>query len=219
MNEEESKHAIRVLRLQIGDHIQLIDGKGGLFIAEISHTHPKRCELKVIDQLEHSSQKDHYIHLAVAPTKNMDRFEFFVEKATELGIDEITPIICERSERKTIKKERLVKISIAAAKQSVKPTLPVINELTSIPELLKSTNNGFKFVAHCATDENKFSLKETYRPANDVIILIGPEGDFTEKEINMVSENGFESISLGKSRLRTETAAIVACHAINFMNE
>lgn len=219
LDEQESKHAVKVLRLQTGQQVQLIDGKGGLYLAEITHTHPKHCELKVIRTLEVPVQRNYHLHLAVAPTKNMDRFEFFVEKATEIGIDEITPLLCYHSERKILKQERLEKVAIAAAKQSVKPFLPQINEMKKVEELLSAEGPEQKFIAHCAEDPGKIPLKKAYKAGKNALILIGPEGDFSMEEITLARTKGFVPVTLGNSRLRTETAAMVACHTVNFMNE
>jgi len=218
LNETESKHAIRVLRLNTGDIIQLVDGKGGYYTARITEPNPKRCQIEVITKEENFGKRKSYLHIAVAPTKNIDRFEWFLEKATEIGIDEITPLICEHSERKVIKDDRLEKVIVSAMKQSIKAYLPKLNPLTLFDELIGQPFKGNKFIAHCY-EQNKKQLKEEITPNSSNLILIGPEGDFSEHEVDQALRNNFIPISLGNSRLRTETAAIVACHTSNLLLE
>jgi len=218
LDETESKHAVKVLRLSIGDAIQLVDGKGGFYEAEVSDANPKKCRLKITNTQINFGKKDFHLHLAVAPTKNIDRFEWFLEKATEIGINEITPLLTEHSERKTVKTERLEKILVSAMKQSVKAFLPVINEVTSFNDLITNSTSGNKFIAHCYEGEKKH-LKNEVKKGEDILILIGPEGDFSREEVELAKQNGFREISLGTSRLRTETAAVVACHIVNLANE
>lgn len=218
LNEIESKHCIRVLRLNINDSIQLIDGKGGFYTAKIVDPNPKKCQVEITEKKLAFGKKNHYLHIAIAPTKNMDRFEWFLEKATEIGIDEITPLLCEHSERKILKSDRLEKIIISAIKQSIKAYKPKLNELIPFEEFIKSESTAKKFIAHC--EENKKTLlQEAYTSGQNAIILIGPEGDFSTAEIELAKENDFLEISLGESRLRTETAGVVACHTINLLNE
>jgi len=218
LDETESKHCTRVLRLTNHDIIHLIDGKGGFFKAQIIDPNPKRCVVEIIESKKEFGKRNHYLHIAIAPTKNMDRFEWFVEKATEIGIDEITPLLCEHSERKVVKTDRLEKIAISAMKQSLKAYKPIINELTNIFDLVNKDFNGEKFIAHCE-ENHKNLLKSTYTKDKGTLILIGPEGDFSSEEIKIALNNQFTEISLGESRLRTETAGIVACHTINLINE
>jgi 16S rRNA (uracil1498-N3)-methyltransferase len=217
LSEEESKHCIRVLRLQLADHVQLIDGRGGLYEAEIIDTHPKKVALKLLSLQNEFSKRNHYLHIAVAPTKNLERLEWFLEKATEIGIDEISLIICQRSERKEAKAERLNKIITSAIKQSLKAYHPVLNEVTPFQKLIKQPFDGQKFIAHCEPGE-KPDLSKLIKLKGRYLILIGPEGDFTPKEIEDALQSGFEPITLGDSRLRTETAALEACFEINFLN-
>jgi 16S rRNA (uracil1498-N3)-methyltransferase len=218
LNETESKHAIRVLRLKPGDQVQLIDGQGGFYLAEIADTHPKKCKLNIIQATKDFQKRNFHLHIAIAPTKNIDRFEWFLEKCTEIGIDEITPLLSEHSERKVIKPERLEKILISAIKQSLKSYLPKLNKLTSFRDFVHSTNASNKFIAHCnAGDKNH--LKNEIKAGEDILLLIGPEGDFSPEEIDRAKENGYQEISLGRARLRTETAGIVACHIVNLANE
>ncbi|MCB2195830.1 MAG: 16S rRNA (uracil(1498)-N(3))-methyltransferase [Bacteroidetes bacterium] len=218
LNESESKHCIKVLRLSVNDQVQLIDGKGGFYTAQISEANPKRCSVEIIKEVKEFGKRNHYLHIAIAPTKNNDRFEWFLEKATEIGIDEITPIICEHSERKVIKPERLEKIIISAVKQSIKAYKPKLNNIISYQDFIASEFQGDKFIAHCEEDE-KAALKTAYKQGNSALVLIGPEGDFDPNEIALAKENNFQEISLGESRLRTETAGVVACHTINLLNE
>ena len=220
MNEAESKHCIRVLRLSIDDKICLLDGKGGYYIAKITDNHYKRCSVKVIENTQNYGMRSFNLHIAIASTKNIDRFEWFIEKACEIGIDEITPLLCQRSERKIIKPERLNKILISAIKQSVKAYLPKFNDLTKFNDFIKLTtnNDSQKFIAHCL-DNDKKAIKDIYIKKNNAVILIGPEGDFSETEIQSAIENKYKAVSLGNSRLRTETAGVVACHTVNFLND
>lgn len=216
--EEESKHCIKVLRLEVGDEIYLIDGKGGFYRCEISQAHPKHCEVKCVEKTENYGQRDYRIHIAIAPTKNIERIEWFLEKCTEIGIDEITPLLCDHSERKVIKEDRLEKVIISAMKQSLKAYLPKLNPMTDFSRFVKNNHDPLKCIAHC-DEGNKKRLDELYTPHQNVTILIGPEGDFSENEIKLAIEQDFKPITLGESRLRTETAGIVACHSINFLNE
>lgn len=218
LDETESKHCIRILRLIANDTIQLIDGKGGFYTAKITDPNPKKCSIEIIESKKEFGKRNHYLHLAIAPTKNMDRFEWFIEKATEIGIDEITPLLCDHSERKIIKIDRIEKIAVSAIKQSLKAYLPKINELTNIKDLVVNNFNGLKFIAHCE-DNHKNLLKTAYTKGKNAIIFIGPEGDFSPEEIQLARTNHFIEVSLGESRLRTETAGIVACHTINLINE
>lgn len=217
LDEEESKHCIRVLRLQIGDQVSLIDGKGGSYIAEIIVAHPKKTMLKVVTYMAEFGKRNHYLHIAVAPTKNIDRFEWFLEKATELGIDEITPIICDRSERKEIKVERSNKIITSAVKQSLKAYHPQLNHQISFKEMMLKKQEALLYIAHCEKGE-KFYIQNEFKAHQKYLILIGPEGDFSTKEIEIALQNGFVPITLGESRLRTETAALQACFEINYLN-
>jgi 16S rRNA (uracil1498-N3)-methyltransferase len=218
LDETESKHAIRVLRLNVGSQIEIIDGKGGFYIAEISDANPKKCKLSILNSTKEFGKKDFNLHIAIAPTKNIDRFEWFLEKATEIGIDEITPLITEHSERKTIKPERLEKILVSAIKQSLKAYLPQLNTLNTFKELVSKATCENKYIAHCYEGE-KPHLKTEQLKSSETLILIGPEGDFSLEEVEFAKEHGFKEVSLGTARLRTETAGIVACHIVNLLNE
>jgi len=217
LNEEESKHCVRVLRLQSGDKIQLIDGRGSFYTASITDPHPKKTQLQIISVQKDFHKRNHYLHVAIAPTKNIERLEWFLEKATEIGIDEISLIICQRSERKEAKTDRLNKIITSAIKQSVKAWHPVLNEPIALSKLITAPFEGQKFIAHCEPGD-RFTLKNEIKPFGKYLILIGPEGDFTPKEIADALNNDFKAITLGESRLRTETAALEACFEVNFLN-
>ena len=218
LSEEESMHCIRVLRMAAGEQIQIVDGKGNLYKAEITDAHPKKCGVRIIESIAEFGKRDFYLHMVVAPTKNIERFEWFLEKAAEIGVNEITPVICKHSERTVIKTERLNKVLVSAMKQSLKAFLPKLNEAVKLEEVFKNNFSGQKFIAHCREGE-KAHLKNAYQKQKDVLILIGPEGDFTEEEVKHASEKGFKEISLGSSRLRTETAGIVATEIINLLND
>jgi 16S rRNA (uracil1498-N3)-methyltransferase len=217
LNEEESKHCIRVLRLVIGDEVNLVDGKGGFYIATISDAHPKRTILHINKVITQYGQRNHYLHIAAAPTKNMERLEWFLEKATEIGIDEVSLIVTHHSERKEAKTERLNKIITSAVKQSLKAYHPILNEVTGFNKFLSQPFDGQKFIAHCASGD-KLQLRDAIEPHGRYLILIGPEGDFSEKEITEALQSDYKAITLGTSRLRTETAALEACFEINFLN-
>lgn len=218
-DKEESKHIVKVLRMKDGDVFKITNGKGSFFDAEIINANPKSCVVKIISE-EKQPPLPYQLHLAVAPTKLNDRYEWFLEKATEIGVSEITPIICERSERKTIKPERYEKILQSAIKQSLKAYLPILNEAVSFKDFIDNINTSedLKFIAHCEETDKK-SLKSVLLPNQKITILIGPEGDFSSEEITLAKQNNFTPVSLGKSRLRTETAAVVACHSVAFVNE
>jgi len=215
---EEAKHCVQVLRHRVGDEINLMDGLGGNYRACIIEATKNKVSLRILSQQKTYIHRAAKLHLAVAPTKNISRFEWFLEKATEIGIDEITPILCQRSERKVVKPARLEKIILAAAKQSKNTILPQLHPMIKLGVFLKKEVIGpsQKFIAHCEKD-NEVHLMEKYQADRDVIILIGPEGDFSPVEIKQSLENGYAPISLGASRLRTETAGIVACHTVNLL--
>lgn len=212
--EEEAQHCIRVLRLGTGDEITLTDGKGNFYRAEITAATNKRCLVKLIETTSQEPLWAGHIHIAMAPTKNMDRNEWFAEKATEIGFDELTFLNCRFSERKVIKTERIEKILISAIKQSLKARLPKLNEMVDFDKFIARDFPGQKFIAHCHEGEKPL-LRNILKPGEDVLVLIGPEGDFSEEEVAKAIKKEFRPISLGKSRLRTETAALVACMTIN----
>jgi len=218
LNEEESKHCVRVLRMMVGDAINLVDGKGGFYTAKIADANPKRCRVDVVSKIEDYGKRPYYLHIAIGPTKLIDRYEWFLEKVTEIGIDEITPLESFHSERRVVKQERSEKVVTAAVKQSMKAFHPIVNEITSFKELVKLPFNGKRLIAHCNTG-NKILLKKALEPNENALILIGPEGDFSVEEVEMAVQNGFVEISLGDSRLRTETAGVVACDTLSFINQ
>ena len=218
-DKEESRHIFKVLRKQEGAILNLTNGKGFFFKVELLQSNPKHCIASVLE-VNKQEPLPYSLHLAVAPTKLNDRYEWFLEKVTEIGVTEITPIICDHSERKVIKLERFKKKIQSAMKQSLKAFLPKINEAIPLNKFLKmqESNSHQKLIAHCE-ESHKQSLKSFLRPNGNTTLLIGPEGDFSNKEINNSMEAGFIPITLGNSRLRTETAAIVACHSVAFINE
>ena len=216
LSAEESKHATKVLRKKEGDILNFTDGKGGFYKAEITLADSRKCRLEIVSSDQKEKQHNYHLHIAIAPTKNMDRYEWFLEKATEIGINEITPIICEHSERKVIKTERCNRILLSAMKQSLKFHLPKLNEAITLKDFLKQDFEGDKYIAHCE-DGYKIELS-TEEKVEKTTILIGPEGDFSNSEIEMALQNQFKAVSLGPSRLRTETAGIVAVHTINIIS-
>lgn len=215
---EESKHCIKVLRLRKGDHVQLMNGKGSIFEASIKVADARSCILEVMEEQKFLKNRTYHLTIAIAPTKNIDRFEWFVEKSTEIGIDKIVPLLCQHAERKEVKGERIEKILIAAMKQSGQTFLPELSRITPFKELIAQPFDGDKFIAHCESGQKK-KLKDTLKPGKSTLILIGPEGDFEPAEIKIALENGFVPVSLGESRLRTETAGIVACHTASLIND
>ena len=215
--KDESRHIVKVLRKRTGDTLMITNGSGWIFESKIIDANQKACTISII-KTTHQPKRPYKLHLAVAPTKMNDRYEWFLEKATEIGIDEITPIICEHSERKTVKTERFERILQSAMKQSLSCYLPKLNAPIPFSEFIANKMEGQLFVAHCE-DTNKASLKQTIKPQLPTTILIGPEGDFSVKEIETALANDFIPVTLGETRLRTETAAIVACHSVAFVNE
>lgn len=217
-SREESKHISRVLRKKKGDELKLTNGKGYIFTGKIIDDHPAKCLVNISDSMQIPKNRPFYLHLAVAPTKNMGRFEWFLEKATEIGIDEITPITCDHSERVHINTDRLEKVMVAALKQSQQLWLPKLNSLRPLRDLITDDFKGQKFIAY-VDPENLTSLKSACTPKQDSIVLIGPEGDFSGDEVKSAILEDYLQISLGENRLRTETAALVACHTINLLNQ
>ncbi|MBK8808562.1 MAG: 16S rRNA (uracil(1498)-N(3))-methyltransferase [Bacteroidales bacterium] len=217
MTEEESKHCIRVLRKALGDKISLVDGKGTFFTAEIINDNPKHCVVAVIDKTSQVNRSE-FINIAIAPTKNTDRIEWFLEKCTEIGINSIYLMKTENSERTNIKTERLEKLIISAMKQSLKAHKPLIHELITFNELLKATSGyAQKYIAYCDEAPEKVFLPDVYKKGSKTIVLIGPEGDFSATEVALAKKIGYKVVSLGESRLRTETAGMVACTIMNCM--
>jgi len=217
-DKTESRHIVRVLRKTEGDTIYITNGNGDLFISEILIANDKRCLVQIVRFETQEKPWNYYLHIAIAPTKLNDRFEWFLEKATEIGIDEITPIICDHSERKVLKTDRMEKIIHSAAKQSLKYHFPKLNEPITFKEFMSLNHKGDLFIAHCE-ETSKKSLKTELNSAKETTILIGPEGDFSSKEIEQSLAHNFIPVSLGNSRLRTETAGVVATHSVAFVNE
>ncbi|UGU16925.1 16S rRNA (uracil(1498)-N(3))-methyltransferase [Sinomicrobium kalidii] len=217
-DRDESRHIVKVLRKKEGDHIHLTNGNGRIFEAEITLADIKHCTAKITEKTQ-QPPRDYSLHLAVAPTKMNDRYEWFLEKATEIGVDEITPVICSHSERTKIKPERLEKIIQSAMKQSLSAYLPKLNPAVPLHEFLQEERQGQMFIAHCEEEKERFFLQQKIIPGQKVTILIGPEGDFSEKEIALALDKAYIPVSLGNTRLRTETAAIVACHTVALTNQ
>lgn len=217
-DKTESRHIVRVLRKKEGDLVFITNGLGYLFTAKIILANDKKCLVEIIQSENKPNTKNYFLHIAIAPTKLNDRFEWFLEKSTEIGVDEITPIICEHSERKVVKMERMEKIIHAAAKQSLKFNFPKINEPISFQKFIKTSFDGKKLIAHCE-NTTKSSLKSILQKKDNITILIGPEGDFSLNEIQQSLEHNYIPVSLGESRLRTETAGVVAAHSVAFINE
>jgi len=227
--EEESAHCVQVLRRTAGDAVLVTDGAGSLYHCEITNPHRKHCEVRIMRVEQPTPLHAGRVHIALAPTKNIDRTEWAIEKCVEMGVDEITLLLCDHSERKTVNMERLQKIVVSAAKQSLKTRFPVLRPLTKLSDLQAE---GDKFIAHCMTEEESESLQAAYRATDtkqalqqlvlrghETTVLIGPEGDFSPAEVEWAVKNGYQPISLGAARLRTETAAIVACHTAILINE
>lgn len=215
-DKEESKHIVKVLRKLEGSILYITNGKGFLFICEVILASEKKCVVK-INESQFTEARNFRIHMVVAPTKMNDRYEWFLEKAAEIGVDEITPIICDHSERKIIKTERFDKILISAMKQSNQMYLPVLNEPVKLTDFLSKEISGQKFIAHCE-EADKMELKDRIETQQNYTLLIGPEGDFSTNEINKALAKGYLPVALGNTRLRTETAAIVGCHTLVLVN-
>ncbi len=221
LSEEESKHAVRVLRLEAGDPLHLTDGQGNLYTCRIVDANPKRCMVEVTECLSEYGKLNYRLTMAVAPTKNNDRFEWFLEKATEVGISAIIPIESAHSERRAFKQERGEKVITAAVKQSLKAYHPQLHPLSSFQKIVEMPFEGKRLIAHCQEEQSekgKQYLPEILQKGEDVLILIGPEGDFSPEEITFALRNGFEEITLGEARLRTETAAVVATVMVSMAN-
>ena len=218
LDKEESQHCVKVLRLKENDTLFVTDGQGNLYKAEIVEALPRSCSVRIIETQAEYGKRDYYLHIAIAPTKNIARIEWFLEKATEMGIDEITPIICDHSEREIVKNERLEKIIVSAMKQSLKAYLPKLNEAIPIKQLIQNSKEEKKLICYCQDDDRK-KIQDIYKPKESVLIIIGPEGDFSEKEVQEALNNNFQKITLGKERLRTETAGLYAVQSIHFLNQ
>jgi len=206
-----------VLRLREGDIIHLTDGRGKLYEARIVDARSRQVSVEITGRQDNYGRRDYLLHMAVAPTKNIDRFEWFLEKATEIGVDEITPLICDRSERRQLRTDRMHKVITAAVKQSLKAYHPKLNEPESLSRFLAKPHPGGNYIAYIT--EGAPLLKQSYQKGSDAVILIGPEGDFSPVEVETAKKSGFQVISLGESRLRTETAAVAACHTVQLVNQ
>lgn len=217
--EEEAKHCARVLRLAEGSEIEIVDGKGNLFVCELSEASAKRCAVNIVSKRYIPSHWGCGITVAIAPTKSIDRLEWMVEKVVEIGVDRIIPIACRYSERKVLKTERLHKIAVSAMKQSLKTVLPAIDGLTPVNEVINKAFSGQRFIAYCDREIERRDFVKEYNKGGDVLVMIGPEGDFSKDEIRSAISAGFIPVSLGESRLRTETAGVFACAAIHAINQ
>lgn len=215
-DKEESRHIVKVLRKKEGDQLHITNGKGTLFMAEIKSANDKKCLVQIVSVEEKKKTWNYHLHIAIAPTKLNDRYEWFLEKATEIGIDEITPLICENSERKVIKTERIEKVLISAMKQSLKFQLPKLNEAVKFADFITTPFDGLKFIAHCEETDKK-TLQNQIQSTDKITVLIGPEGDFSSKEISKALQHKFIPLSLGESRLRTETAGVVVCATVSVL--
>lgn len=216
--EDESKHIVRVLRMREGDGFCVTDGKGNMYDAELIDAHPKRATVNLSNQRRGYDVRDFRVSIAVAPTKLNERTEWFLEKATEIGIDEVKLFSSYHSERRTVNLERFKKIVVSAMKQSVKSKMPQLDEMVSFDKLVRQDFAGQKFIAWIDEDVNE-QLCDLYKKGENALVLIGPEGDFSKEEVALAKDNGFIPVSLGDARLRTETAAVVACHTIQLINQ
>lgn len=223
LNEEESKHCIKVLRLGVGDRLHITDGRGNMYECKVSIADARRCTIEVVGTTEEFEKMPYNLTMAVAPTKNIERFEWFLEKATEVGVTRFVPIVCDHSERRIIKHDRELRVITSAVKQSLKAYHPTLDDLTPLKQLIAEPFDGQKFIAHCDSSFDEAAHKRLYLPSviekgKNILILIGPEGDFSPEEIKFALANGFQPISLGEQRLRTETAAVVATVMVNVCN-
>lgn len=219
MDRSESWHCIKVMRMSKGDTVFIIDGEGNLYKGLIINPDPDACGINISEITRDFEKRSYRLHIAISPVKNNERFEWFVEKSVELGIDEITPVICRNTEKQRIKSERINNIIISAMKQSIKANRTILNDICSFEDFIKSEPGGIKMIAHCNQGINRIKISDIYKKRNNAVILIGPEGDFTPGELEMSINAGFQSIHLGISRLRTETAGVAACHSVYFINQ
>lgn len=219
LDEKESWHSVRVLRMKKDTNVRIIDGKGNLYEGVIINPDPRKCEIEVVRITRDFEKRPYHLHIGISPLKNPDRFEWFVEKSVEIGIDEITPVICRNTEKRSIKHDRINGIIISAMKQSVKAGITKLNETADLEQFTRAGLNGRKLIANCSENHKRISIWDAYEKNNDVVILIGPEGDFTPDEITLAVKTGFVPVHMGKSRLRSETAGVAACHSIYFLNQ
>jgi 16S rRNA (uracil1498-N3)-methyltransferase len=219
LDEGESWHCVRVLRMKSGTAVRLIDGKGNLYEAVIAIADPRKCSLAITGIIRDFETRNYKLHIAISPLKNYERFEWFIEKSVEIGVDEITPLICSNTEKPGIKRERVNNLIISAMKQSLKSTLTVLNEPCRFDDFIVSRQYSNRMIAHCSNETGKSRIGEVYSKGNDAVLLIGPEGDFSATEIKDAVAQGFVPVHLGKSRLRSETAGIAACYSIYYINQ
>jgi 16S rRNA (uracil1498-N3)-methyltransferase len=219
LDKDESRHCVKVLRMTKGSLVKLIDGSGNMFEGQIVDPDPQRCSIAIIQTFPDFEKRNYRLHIAISPLKNQERLEWFVEKSVEMGIDEITPLICRNTEKPGIKAERINNIIISAMKQSLKASRPLLNEPAKFGEFIISAFNAIKMIAHCNPGFERNKIDSIYKSGRNAVILIGPEGDFSNEEVATAINNGFEPVHLGSSRLRTETAGIAACHSIYFINQ
>jgi 16S rRNA (uracil1498-N3)-methyltransferase len=219
LDEKESKHIIRVLRMNKGEAVKLIDGKGNLYEGVIADPDMKKCTITITGVISGFEKRDYRLHIAISPLKNTERFEWFIEKSVEIGIDEITPLICRNTEKPVIKIERINNLIISAMKQSLKATKTILNPTCFLSEFIMGDHAGNRMIAHCNNSFQRRKISEVCSKDQAAVILIGPEGDFTEEEIKYATEKGFSQVHLGNSRLRTETAGIAACHSVYIINQ
>lgn len=219
LSEEESRHAVKVLRLSVGDSLHITDGKGNLHRCQVISDSAKHCTVRVMESQAEFEKRDYHLTMAVAPTKNIDRYEWFLEKATEIGVDRFVALLSEHSERRVIKPEREMKVITAAVKQSLKAYHPTLDDMTDFKAFVTAEHSGRKFIAHCGEAvKGKSYLATTLSKGEDAVVLIGPEGDFSAEEVRLAVDNGFEEITLGNQRLRTETAAVMAVAMVAVKN-
>jgi len=219
LDEKESKHIIRVLRMIKGADVRLIDGQGNLYEGIISDPDQKRCTIKVTGRIYDFEKRNYRLHIAISPLKNPERFEWFVEKSVEIGIDEITPLVCRNTEKPGIKSDRVNNLIISAMKQSLKATRTVLNDTCNFKDFIKMDLKGIMMIAHCDNSIERTKISDVYSKNENAVILIGPEGDFSKEEIDSAIKSKFSPVHLGPSRLRTETAGVAACHSIYFLNQ
>jgi 16S rRNA (uracil1498-N3)-methyltransferase len=219
LDKAESRHCLRVLRLAAGSRIKVVDGSGNLYEGFISNPDLLGCEITVTDVIRNFEQRKYRLHIAISPLKNAERFEWFIEKCVEIGIDEITPLICRNTEKPGIKPDRINNIIVSAMKQSIKAYRPKLNKSVDFSDFIIFTLPGLKMISTCLNSIDKSKIDQIYTRGQDATILIGPEGDFTEDEVDEAILGGYKPVHLGTSRLRTETAGIAACHSIYFINQ
>jgi len=219
LDERESKHVVRVLRMGKNDPVKLIDGKGSLYEGVIVEDNKERCVIGIISVTPNFEKRNYQLHIAISPLKNPDRFEWFIEKAVEIGVDIITPLICDHTEKQSIKPERINNIIISAMKQSLKSKSTILGEPCGFDKFIATKTGGTLMIAHCEKEFERLNVVDAYKSGENAVILIGPEGDFSVEEIKKAVDSGFKPIHLGTSRLRTETAGIAACHSIYFLNQ